>query len=118
MTNSKIDWGVDIKVGNNYNIPKGMLPTSYTTFESIMEELKLSHENRQHLQLLGQELAKNTSHDFWVRIGVCASSVIVSGVLLMTKLRRIRELIRRNNNRVDPLASNGISLPMYQAHLT
>ena len=118
MGSSKMDWGAhfNIDLESNYNIPKGMQIRSYTTFESILEELRMSHSNKKRTLNLGQELARNNNNDFWMRVGLCASSILISGALLLTKLRKIRELVRRSN-KTDPLSASGVNLPMCQARL-
>ena len=114
---SKINWGIELKM-KNYDLPKGMSLNSYATFDSILTELQLAHENKNHLQHLNNELAKNSSEDWWVRVGFLATTAIASGVLILSRIRKLRDILRWNTNRGDPLGANGASLPMFQSHLT
>ena len=88
------------------------------TFENILTELQLAHQNKNLLEHLNSELTKNSNEDWWVRVGFLVTIAIASGVLILSRIRKLRDILRLNTNRGDPLGANGASLPMFQSHLT
>ena len=114
---SKLNRGIELKM-KNYDIPKGMAPNSYVTFENILTELQLAHQNKNLLEHLNSELTKNSNEDWWVRVGFLVTTAIASGALILSRIKKLRDILRWNTNRRDPLGASGASLPMFQSHLT
>ena len=114
---SKLNRGIELKM-KNYDIPKGMAPNSYVTFENILTELQLAHQNKNLLEHLNSELTKNSNEDWWVRVGFLVTTAIASGALILSRIKKLRDILRWNTRGRDPLGASGAALPMFQSHLT
>ena len=115
----RFDWRANFKIDvrSSYSLPQGMGLSSYVTFESILKELQLSHSNEKKPQTLAHELTKNSSGDYMMKVGLCVATALITTVLLLTQLRKIKELAQRKTNTAGPIAAGAISLPMYQAKI-
>ena len=115
----RFDWraNFNIDVRSSYSLPQGMGLTSYVTIESILKELQLAHSNEKKLQTLAHELTKNSSGDYMMKVGLCVATALITTVLLLTQLRKIKELAQRKTNKAGPLAAGAISLPKYQSRM-
>ena len=116
-TNSKFAWDIKLKMGN-YDLPKGMSPNDYVTFESILSELKMTHQNQHRIDHVSSELARNSSEDWWVRIGCVITSAIATGALILSKIKKIRETLKWKTAGRDQLGNPTTALPMFQSHLS
>ena len=114
---SKLNWDINLKM-RNYDLPKGMSSNDYWTFESILTELKLAHQNKNLLDHMSSELTKNTNEDWWVRVGCLITTAIASGALILSRIKKLRDILKWKTSGRDPLGTSETALPMFQAHLT
>ena len=114
---SKFTWDINLKM-RNYDLPKGMSPNDYVTFESILTELKLAHQNKNLLDHMSSELTRNTNEDWWVRVGCLITTAIASGALILSRIKKLRDILKWKTSGRDQLGTSGTALPMFQAHLT
>ena len=114
---SKLNWDINLKM-RNYDLPKEMSPNDYVTFESILTELKLAHQNKNLLDHMSSELARNTNEDWWVRVGFLITTAIASGALTLSRIKKLWDILKWKTSGRDPLGAPGTALPMFQAHLS
>ena len=114
---SKFAWDIKLKMGN-YDLPKGMSPNDYVTFESILSELKMTHQNKNLLDHMSSELARNTNEDWWVRVGCLITTAIASGALILSRIKKIRDTLKWKTSGRDQLGNPTTALPMFQSHLS
>ena len=98
---SKFAWDIKLKIGN-YDLPKGVAPNDYVTFEAILNELKMTHQNQHRIDHVSSELARNSTEDWWVRIGCVITSAIATGALILSKIKKIRETPQVEDCRKGP----------------
>ena len=112
-TQARVDWRASfgLQLGSSYNLPDGVGLSSYVTFDHILFELKMSHQNEKKITALAQELSKNTASDFLMKMGLVVNGVLFIVAAFPSQLKKIKEIAKeRRTQTAAPIA-----LPMYQA---
>ena len=72
----------------SYNMPEGVGLSSYVRFDHILSEMQMTHQNQKKITAIAQELNKNTTNDFWMKMSLVATGTLFTVAAFLSQLKK------------------------------